>query len=260
MSLNETGAKKTTWWKKRDVKQTALIWIIVTPIIGYIATEVQVRSMGAPASEIMASTINLMRIFTWAAAPVAGLVFAMSATVLLSKSYYGDSPPPEAEIGYRNSPRANALWVAVSAVLCLFALVVGMVAVQKDSASLTDATAMEIKVTGQQWLWSYDYTDGSGVRSDVLYLPVNKPVVFHVTSVDVKHSFWIVQMGIKIDANPGYITETAVTPNKIGIFDVRCAELCGLLHSYMQNKVHVVSQADYDAWIKVQAKLEAATA
>jgi cytochrome c oxidase subunit 2 len=135
-----------------------------------------------------------------------------------------------------------------------------MVAVQKDSASLTDATAMEINVTGQQWLWSYDYTDGSGVRSDVLYLPVNKPVVFHVTSVDVKHSFWIVQMGIKIDANPGYITETAVTPNKIGIFDVRCAELCGLLHAYMQNKVHVVSQADYDAWIKAKAKLEAATA
>ncbi|MTA53292.1 MAG: cytochrome c oxidase subunit II, partial [Actinobacteria bacterium] len=97
MSLNETGAKQTTWWKKKDVKQTALIWVIVTPIIGYVATEVQVRSMGAPASEIMASTINLMRIFTWAAAPVAGLVFAMSATVLLSKSYYGDSPPPEAE-------------------------------------------------------------------------------------------------------------------------------------------------------------------
>ena len=260
MSLNETGIKQTTWWKKKDVKQTALIWVIVTPIIGYVATEVQVRSMGAPASEIMASTINLMRIFTWAAAPVAGLVFAMSATVLLSKSFYGDTPPPEAEIGYRNSPRANALWVAVSALLCLFALVVGMVAVQKDSASLTDATAMEIKVTGQQWVWSYDYTGGSGVRSDVLYLPVNKPVVFHVTSVDVKHSFWIVQMGIKIDANPGYITETAVTPNKIGVFDVRCAELCGLLHAYMQNKVHVVSQADYDAWIKAQSKLEAATA
>jgi cytochrome c oxidase subunit 2 len=82
-------------------------------------------------------------------------------------------------------------------------------------------------------------------------------VVFHVTSVDVKHSFWIVQMGIKIDANPGYTTETAVTPNKIGVFDIRCAELCGLLHAYMQNKVHVLSQADYDAWVTKQAELEA---
>ena len=71
------------------------------------------------------------------------------------------------------------------------------------------------------------------------------------------HSFWIVQMGIKINANPGYITETAVTPDKIGVFDIRCAELCGILHSYMQTKVHVVSQADYDAWLASQAATEA---
>jgi cytochrome c oxidase subunit 2 len=78
---------------------------------------------------------------------------------------------------------------------------------------------------------------------------VGKPVVFHISSKDVKHSFWIVQMGVKMDANPGYTTELAVTPNKIGVFDVRCAELCGLLHAYMQNQVHVVSKADYDAWL-----------
>mgnify|MGYP003334029509 FL=1 len=56
-------------------------------------------------------------------------------------------------------------------------------------------------------------------------------------------------MGIKVDANPGYVTEVTVTPNRIGNFDVRCAELCGLLHAYMQNQVHVVSKADYDAWL-----------
>jgi cytochrome c oxidase subunit 2 len=59
-------------------------------------------------------------------------------------------------------------------------------------------------------------------------------------------------MGIKIDANPGAITETAVTPNKIGTFDIRCAELCGLLHAYMQNKVIVESREDYDAWLASQ--------
>jgi cytochrome c oxidase subunit 2 len=70
--------------------------------------------------------------------------------------------------------------------------------------------------------------------------------------MDVKHSFWLVQMGVKIDANPGVFTETAVTPNKIGTFDIRCAELCGLLHAYMQNKVIVESQEDYDKWIASQ--------
>jgi cytochrome c oxidase subunit 2 len=56
-------------------------------------------------------------------------------------------------------------------------------------------------------------------------------------------------MGIKIDANPGEFTETAVTPNKIGVYDVRCAELCGLLHAYMQNKVIVESKEDFDMWM-----------
>ena len=139
--------------------------------------------------------------------------------------------------------------------LCLFALIGGMIVLQKDSEAVLESTAIQMKVTGQQWAWNFDYPNGA--RSEDLYLPVNKPVVFHVTSVDVKHSFWIVQMGIKIDANPGYTTETAVTPNKIGVFDIRCAELCGLLHAYMQNKVHVLSQADYDAWVTKQAELEA---
>ncbi len=249
---------KARWWKSADVKKTAILWVVITPIIGYVATEVQLRSIGAPASEVMASVKSLMGIFTWAASPVAGLVAALALTSLMGKRHYGDNPPPDADHEIRNSPRAAATWLVVSTLLCLFALITGLVVLQKDSESILDAKAININVTGQQWVWNFDYPESKGVRSEVLYLPVNRPVVFHITSKDVKHSFWVVQMGIKMDANPGYVTETAVTPNKIGVFDVRCAELCGLLHAYMQNKVHVVSQADYDAWLSNRAALEGA--
>ncbi len=247
--------KTPQWWKKPDVKKTVVLWVICTAVIGFVGVAFHVRSMVRPASETMASVINLMRIFTWAAAPVAGLVAAMCITVLTSDRHYGDNPPAEADHEIRNSPRAVALWVTVSGILCLFALVVGMIVLQRDSQAVLDKSAIQVNVTGQQWVWNFDYANGA--RSQDLYLPVNKPVVFHVTSVDVMHSFWIVQMGIKINANPGYITETAVTPDKIGVFDIRCAELCGILHSYMQTKVHVVSQADYDAWLASQAATEA---
>ncbi|CAB4679444.1 unannotated protein [freshwater metagenome] len=242
------------WWKKPDVKKTAILWVICTAVIGYVGVEFHVRNMVRPASETMSGVISLMRIFTWAAAPVAGLVAAMCLTVLTSKRHYGDNPPAEADHQISNSPRATSLWIVVSAFLCLFALITGFIVIQKDAVALLDKNAIQINVTGQQWLWSIDYPNGA--RSEDLYLPVNKPVVFHVTSVDVKHSFWIVQMGVKIDANPGYVTETAVTPDKIGVFDLRCAELCGLLHAYMQTKVHIVSQADYDAWLSVHATME----
>jgi cytochrome c oxidase subunit 2 len=246
--------KAPQWWKKPDVKKTAILWVICTAVIGYVGVEFHVRNMVEPASETMSGIISLMRIFTWAAAPVAGLVAAMSITVLTAKRHYGDTPPPEADHEIRNSPRATALWVSISGLLCIFALIGGLIVLQKDNAAILENNAIEINVTGQQWVWNFDYANGA--RSEDLYLPVDKPVVFHITSVDVKHSFWVVQMGIKMDANPGYTTETAVTPDKIGVFDVRCAELCGLLHAYMQTKVHVVSQADYEAWLSNQAQIE----
>ena len=246
--------KAPQWWKKPDVKKTAILWVICTAVIGYVGVEFHVRNMVRPASETMSGVISLMRIFTWAAAPVAGLVGAICLTALTSKRHYGDNPPPESDHQISNSPRTNAVWIVVSALLCLFALVGGFIIIQKDSAALLDKNAIQVNVTGQQWLWSFDYENGA--RSEDLYLPVNKPVVFHITSVDVKHSFWVVQMGIKMDANPGYTTDAAVTPNKIGVFDVRCAELCGLLHAYMQTKVHVVSQADYEAWLSNHAVIE----
>lgn len=240
------------WWKRKDVKRHLVLWVILTAIIGYAGTEVQVWAMGAPASEVMENVIHLMRIFTWAASPVAGFAAAISIGALMGKRHHGDFPPPEADHAIRNSPRAIALWLVISALLCLFALVVGLIALQKDNASLLDSKAVRVNVVGQQWAWNYDYPSSAGVRSNVLHLPVNQPVVFHVTSKDVKHSFWIVQMGIKIDANPGEYTETAVTPSKIGTFDIRCAELCGLLHAYMQNKVIVESKEDYEAWLASQ--------
>jgi cytochrome c oxidase subunit 2 len=249
MSDTETQ-KRPSMWHRKDVQQTALLTVIFTIIIGYGGSLVLVHVMGAPASEVMATTIKMMSGFTWASAPIAGLVAAMAVVSLMGKRHFGDLPPEEADHQIRNSPRTTATWLIVSSVMCLFAVIWGSIVLSQDNANLLDKKEMNINVTGQQWAWNFDYVDNGAVRSQDLYLPVNKPVLFHVTSNDVVHSFWIVQMGIKIDANPGYVTQTEVTPNKIGIYDLRCAELCGLLHANMQKKIHVVSQADYDAWIQ----------
>ena len=107
-----------------------------------------------------------------------------------------------------------------------------------------------MNVTGQQWVWTFSYPQQGDIETDQLYLPVDQPVVFHVTSEDVVHSFWVVQMGIKVDANPGQITQATVTPTRLGTFDVRCAELCGLLHADMETSVHVVDAQDFQSWLR----------
>ena len=61
---------------------------------------------------------------------------------------------------------------------------------------------LQVQVIGQQWTWTYRYPQFGGMESSELMLPVDTPVTFHVTSLDVIHSFWAYQLGVKADANP----------------------------------------------------------
>jgi cytochrome c oxidase subunit 2 len=68
----------------------------------------------------------------------------------------------------------------------------------------------------------------------------------------VTHGFWVPALGIKVDANPGSITTLSVVPNKLGVYDIRCVELCGLNHSAMITKAYVVTDAQFLQWLKAQ--------
>jgi cytochrome c oxidase subunit 2 len=116
--------------------------------------------------------------------------------------------------------------------------------------------AMELSVTAQQWDWRFDYPEG--FSSNELHLPVNRQVVLRMQSLDVIHSFWVPEFRIKQDVLPGRITEYRITPVRVGRYKVRCAEMCGASHSYMERPVIVSSQADYEAWVRDQAAAAAA--
>ena len=89
-------------------------------------------------------------------------------------------------------------------------------------------------------------------RDPRLELPANTPVVFNVTSLDVIHSFWAYQLGVKADANPGVNNIAYVTTRGPLTFNVRCAELCGLWHGYMFNSGQVVPKSQFASWIAQQ--------
>ena len=79
------------------------------------------------------------------------------------------------------------------------------------------------------------------METRTLELPVNRPVQFNITSVDVTHGFWPAALGVQVDANPGVTTVIRTTPNKLGSFTVQCSQLCGLYHAFMNNKAAVVT-------------------
>jgi cytochrome c oxidase subunit 2 len=119
-----------------------------------------------------------------------------------------------------------------------------------------EPNAMEINVTAHQWDWSFEYPEG--FTSNELHLPLNRQVVLKMQSLDVIHSFWVPEFRIKQDVVPGRITDYRITPIVVGNYKVRCAELCGASHAYMERPVIVTSQADYDAWVNQQAAAAAA--
>jgi cytochrome c oxidase subunit II len=113
-----------------------------------------------------------------------------------------------------------------------------------------------VQVIGQQWNWTYRFPAYNDVETDHLELPNNSPIEFHVTSLDVTHSFWAYQLGVKADAVPGADNVAFVHTRGPGNFTIRCSELCGLWHGHMAQTGNVVTAAAFKSWISSEQRAE----
>jgi len=133
-----------------------------------------------------------------------------------------------------------------------------------------------IRAIGKQWFWTYEYPGKGGFSFDSLhledsaakaagkprllgvdnpvYVPVNKVIAIDTVGADVIHSWAMPQMGVKMDAVPGRTNHTWFKATKTGVYYGECSELCGASHSLMPIELHVVSQAEYDAWLDAAKK------
>jgi len=107
---------------------------------------------------------------------------------------------------------------------------------------------LQVQVIGQQWAFTYRYPQFGGFETTQLMLPVDEPVQFNVTSLDVIHSFWAYTLGVKADANPGLNNVAYTTAYHTGYFQVRCDELCGIWHGSMYDTGEVVSASAFMKW------------
>ncbi len=103
-----------------------------------------------------------------------------------------------------------------------------------------------------------DRKNDPGAKDDVvvmgnLFVPVGKPVIAQVTSLDVIHSFAVRAMRVCQDATPGTPVATWFTPTKVGRYRITCAQLCGNSHYAMKGELHVVTQAEFDKWLAEQS-------
>jgi cytochrome c oxidase subunit II len=247
-----TPAASPTPAEPRHLRRAVIIWIVVSVIGIVIWLLVSPYIAPATSSTLGSSQILTFNVLTVLAVPVAMFVFvflAYSVFAFRVKDRPTEDGPP-----LRPRPALQIGWLGITSALCLFLFIWGAFFYYQETSAASSNTLV-VNVTAQQWQWTFDYPQygATSQGAQVIELPVNRPVQFYVTSKDVLHGFSILAFGVRVDANPGYVTTTSqFTPTQTGSYAVRCVEMCGLFHSYMWEAVKVVSANDFNAWIASQ--------
>ncbi len=112
--------------------------------------------------------------------------------------------------------------------------------------------SLHVRVVGHQWWWEFDYPDLNITTANELHVPIDTDVDVVVESVDVIHSFWVPQLGGKVDAIPGHTNHTWFHVLNTGYYHGQCAEFCGIEHAVMRFNVVAEPPDQFSAWVKQQ--------
>jgi cytochrome c oxidase subunit 2 len=217
-----------------------------------------------------------MEIFYWCT----GIGVVVFGVMIYSLIKFRKSQGAQADTTLVHSTKVEIIWTVIP-ILILVAMAVptakGLIKIED-----MDGATLDIKVTGYQWKWEYEYLGhnvsffstlardsnaarqlGSGIDpakvpnyllevDNPLVIPAGTKIRFLLTAQDVIHAWWVPAFGMKKDAIPGYVSPiwVQVDADKVGTYRGQCAELCGQDHGFMPIVVEVKSPADYDAWLR----------
>src|SRR5450631_956104 len=230
------------------------IWIvaslIATPLVIFLVGPIMPPGHG---SEQASGKVTDNTVLLAMATPVLLLV-----VIYLVYSIIAFRQPPGGALegpAVRGDSKIQTTWIVITSVLVLSLAVYGTVRLESGYGAgsgsgpkpltVPKGPKLPVQVIAQQWMFTYRYPTYGGVETTHLVLPDNEMVELHVTSIDVIHSFWAYQLGVKADANPNVDNVAFVRPTKLQTFDVRCAELCGIWHGYMYDKGRVVTPSAF---------------
>ena len=220
----------------------------------------QIKRLGfpPPASDRSPYILNLW-IGTWIAAIAVGVLVWI--LILWAANRYKTKHARMPKQNRYNLPMEIFYTIAPFIIIAVlfYYTVLAQNAVQKKVAD----PEVTIDVVGQKWSWTFNYkaADNPAVGQDVweagtinktpdLYLPVGKLIQFNLSSPDVIHSFWVPSFYEKLDVIPGRHNILQMRPTTEGVLAGKCAELCGTYHSAMLFNVHVVSENEYNTYLK----------
>jgi cytochrome c oxidase subunit 2 len=239
------------WWVGASVIATPLVVFVAAP--GLPPGNGSVQASG----QVVDNTVLLGISTPVALAVLVYFIYALIAFREREPEAVLDGPPLRGHAGIQ------MWWLITTTALVLFLAAYGSIRLLADGAGggqgpnpiaapANSGHALQVQVIAQQWKFDYRWPGYGGIETPTLELPANRLIEFHVTSLDVIHSFWAYQLGVKADANPG-IDNIAYVQTKGPLkFNIHCAELCGVFHGYMFETGHVVPQSEFASWIAQQ--------
>ncbi len=244
-------------------RRLTLIWlvasVIATPLVVLVAAPGLPPGNGSVQSsgQVVDNTV-LLGIST----PIALAVLVYFAYVLIA---FREREPGSVLEGppVLGHPGVQTTWLVVTTGIVLFLAAYGSIRLLDDgsgggqgpnpiSKPANAGQALQVQVIAQQWKFTYRYPSFGGVETPTLELPADRLIELHVTSLDVIHSFWAYQLGVKADANPGSDNIAYVQTKAPLNFNIHCAELCGVWHGYMFESGRVVNASQFATWIQQQ--------
>ncbi len=258
-------------------------------VMGVIAATMSGCSWRYLVPEAITETAQKIDVLMWAIIWITMVVFIGVEVVLVWFALkYRDKGDGRVPVYTHGSNKLEFIWTIIPVLILIVLAVWSENLLNTEIRAIPDKPDVRIRVTARQFNWNFEVLENNGQPIEEknrpiidtgtnstesaqpdrefpkefvsgfdnltpIKLPVNKVIVFEITSLDVIHAFWVPEWRIKQDALPGHINRIWVKPTKLGKYPVACAELCGNGHFKMAGRVEVVSEEDFNAWVASQA-------
>jgi cytochrome c oxidase subunit 2 len=244
--------------------------VIALAMAGNVSAESATRQLNMPqgVTEVSQAAYDIHMIMMWICTVIGVAVFGFMFYVM----YAHRKSRGAVAANFHENHVVELIWTIVPALILIVMAIPATTALLKVYD--TENADIDIKVTGYQWKWQYEYI-GEGVKymselrtsqdeiygrapkgehylrevTEPLVIPTGKKVRFLITGNDVIHSWWVPDFGVKRDAVPGLFTAAWAKTDVPGTYVGECTELCGIGHAFMPVVVEVKEEAEYNEWL-----------
>lgn len=226
------------------------LWEILLQVSPDISLQLTSRSSSQQAVHIN----HLTNYFFLAAAAIMLVVTSLTIYMMIRFHAKREKKSPEKTLSHK----WEIAMLGIPLLMVFYFFYLSVTTTAQITASPTEKTA-DVTITGHQWWWQIDYPGQGVTTANEIHLPVQKNILLKLLSADVIHSWWVPQLGNKIDLVPSHDNYLSVLIKEPGKYYGRCSEFCGDQHAHMLITVIAQTEAEYNEWLQRHRQPAAAT-